>query len=163
MIETAPEYIGILKRPRKFPRISGRSYFFQRLSGEPPPAREPDEAWLRYEKKRKKMAAELRSKREAEENGENPLASNQMLSSNDQENGLKVGSQVVILHPKLGQRTFYIVKPEEVDLREGKISAHSPIAQSLIDHQAGEKVTVQAPAGPYRIEIVKLQTPLEEN
>ena len=43
--------------------------------------------------------------------------------------------------------TYTIVSPHEANLREGKISIKSPIAQSLLNKKVGDVVEVRVPAG----------------
>ena len=51
-----------------------------------------------------------------------------------------------------------IVSPHEADMKTGKISIKSPIAQAMLNKKAGEEVEVRVPAGMIRlrIESVKL-------
>lgn len=43
---------------------------------------------------------------------------------------------------------LHIVGHDEADPLKGTISWQSPVAQAMMDHRAGEKVTVARPAGP---------------
>ena len=54
--------------------------------------------------------------------------------------------------------TYTIVSPHEANLREGKISIKSPIAQALLNKKAGDVVEVRVPAGvqTLRIESIAL-------
>lgn len=54
--------------------------------------------------------------------------------------------------------SYTIVSPHEANLREGKISIKSPIAQALLNKKAGDVVEVRVPAGmmKLRIESIKL-------
>lgn len=54
--------------------------------------------------------------------------------------------------------TYTIVSPHEANLREGKISIKSPIANALVGKKAGDVVEVRVPAGmqKFRIESVEL-------
>ena len=54
--------------------------------------------------------------------------------------------------------TYTIVSPHEANLREGKISIKSPIANALVGKKAGDVVEVHVPAGmpKFRIENVEL-------
>ena len=54
--------------------------------------------------------------------------------------------------------TYTIVNPHEANLREGKISIKSPIAQALLGKKVGDEVTVKVPAGlmKFRIESIEL-------
>ncbi len=49
--------------------------------------------------------------------------------------------------------TYTIVSPHEANMSEGKISIKSPIAQALLNHQTGDTVQVQVPAGLLRLRI----------
>ena len=53
--------------------------------------------------------------------------------------------------------TYTIASPHEANLREGKISIKSPIAQALLNKKVGDVVEVRVPAGllKLRIESVK--------
>lgn len=53
---------------------------------------------------------------------------------------------------------YTIVSPHEADMKIGKISIKSPIAQAMLNKKAGEEVEVRVPAGMIRlrIESVKL-------
>ncbi len=54
--------------------------------------------------------------------------------------------------------TYRLVMPEEADPTKGLISPSSPIGRALLNKEPGDEVTVQAPNGVRRIEIVKLVT-----
>ena len=49
--------------------------------------------------------------------------------------------------------TYTITSPHEANLREGKISIKSPIAQALLNKKAGDVVEVRVPAGVQRLRI----------
>lgn len=51
------------------------------------------------------------------------------------------------------QRTYTIVNPHEADLKEGKISIKSPIAEALLGKKVGDVVEVKVPAGIQRLRI----------
>lgn len=57
--------------------------------------------------------------------------------------------------------SYSIVNPHEANLREGKISIKSPIAQSLLGRKAGEVVEVQVPSGRLQLRIEQI-SPMEE-
>ena len=54
------------------------------------------------------------------------------------------------------QMTYTIANPHEANLREGKISIKSPIAQALLGKKAGDVVEVRVPAGLQRLRIEKI-------
>ena len=49
--------------------------------------------------------------------------------------------------------TYTIASPHEANLREGKISIKSPIAQALLGKRVGDVVEVRVPAGMLRLRI----------
>lgn len=55
------------------------------------------------------------------------------------------------------EETYEIVGPQEANPREGRISDDSPVGRALRGHRAGEQVTVEAPAGNLKFEIVSVE------
>ena len=53
--------------------------------------------------------------------------------------------------------TYTIASPHEADIREGKISIRSPIAQALLNKKVGDVVEVRVPAGMQRLRIESIQ------
>jgi transcription elongation factor GreA len=53
--------------------------------------------------------------------------------------------------------TFTIVNPHEANIKEGKISIKSPIAQALMGHRLGDIVKVRVPAGLLELRIDKIE------
>ena len=49
--------------------------------------------------------------------------------------------------------TYTIASPHEANLREGKISINSPIAQALLNKKVGDVVEVRVPAGMMKLRI----------
>ena len=49
--------------------------------------------------------------------------------------------------------TYTIASPHEANLREGKISIKSPIAQALLNKKAGDTIEVRVPAGLLKLRI----------
>jgi len=67
------------------------------------------------------------------------------------------GSTVTVVDEESGtDNEFVLVGATEADLKSGRLSAESPVAQALIGARAGEVVTVQTPRGDrrYRVERV---------
>lgn len=52
--------------------------------------------------------------------------------------------------------TYTLASPHEANLREGKISVKSPIAQALLNKKPGDIVEVRVPAGMLRLRIEKV-------
>ena len=55
------------------------------------------------------------------------------------------------------EETYEIVGSQEANPREGRISDDSPVGRALRGHRAGEQVTVEAPAGNLKSEIVSVE------
>lgn len=53
---------------------------------------------------------------------------------------------------------YQLVMPEDADVERGLISTASPIGRALLNKEEGDEVTVTAPNGSRRFEIVKLLT-----
>lgn len=52
--------------------------------------------------------------------------------------------------------TFKIVGSLEADILENKISDESPIGSALVNHKAGDIVTIESPNGSYDVKIVSV-------
>ena len=53
--------------------------------------------------------------------------------------------------------TYEIVGSQEANPKAGRISDDSPLGKGLIGHRAGETVTISAPAGELRFEILSVE------
>jgi transcription elongation factor GreA len=66
-------------------------------------------------------------------------------------------SKVKIKNTKNGATlTYTLVSEEEADLKAGRISVKSPIGKGLLGKKAGEKATIDAPAGKMEFEIIEI-------
>ena len=66
-------------------------------------------------------------------------------------------STVKIKNAKNGAKfTYTLVSEEEADLKKGKISVKSPIGQGLLGKVAGDKVSINVPAGKLEFEIIEI-------
>ena len=54
--------------------------------------------------------------------------------------------------------TYTIASPHEANLREGKISVKSPIAQALMNKKVGDVVEVRVPAGLLKLRIERIES-----
>lgn len=69
-------------------------------------------------------------------------------------NGIGLLNKVEMTHlDRNVKMTYTIVNPHEANIREGKISIKSPIAQALLNKQVGDIVEVSVPAGKLRLRI----------
>ena len=78
------------------------------------------------------------------------------------ENGEKhdvvaVGATVTVQEGEYPPEIYYLVGSKEADPSNGRISNQSPIGQALLGKQAGEDVTIQSPAGPLLLKILKIK------
>jgi transcription elongation factor GreA len=65
----------------------------------------------------------------------------------------------VHLRDDAGQTIVYqLVMPEDADVEKGLISTASPIGRALLNKEEGDEITVTAPNGARRFELVKLLT-----
>jgi transcription elongation factor GreA len=55
------------------------------------------------------------------------------------------------------EKLFMLVGPEEADIKQGKISIHSPIGRSLIGKEIGDEVIVKAPAKTIEYELLEIR------
>jgi len=69
------------------------------------------------------------------------------------------GAAVTVSHPGGKRQTFTIVGEDEADLREGKISYVSPLAEALIDARAGKTVLWRRPAGDIQLTVEQIDYP----
>lgn len=68
-----------------------------------------------------------------------------------------IGSTVTFQEEGFEPEVFEIVGIAESDAESGKISHDSPFGRALTGHKVGDKVTVDAPAGSFTIEILKVE------
>ena len=70
---------------------------------------------------------------------------------------VQILSTVEMKNVKLGAVMKYtIVSESEADLRAGKISSPTPIAQALLGHKVGDVVDAQTPRGVMQLEILSI-------
>ena len=67
------------------------------------------------------------------------------------------GGTVTVVDEESGRELDYtIVGPTEADLKAGKLSSESPVAQALLGRAEGDVAEVQTPRGTKRWRVVKL-------
>lgn len=72
-------------------------------------------------------------------------------------NGDRVGiGSTVVIKGSDGEESFTIVGSAEAAPRDGRISNESPVGVALMGHKKGDKVTVEAPAGPVTFTVVRI-------
>ncbi|MBF0521150.1 MAG: transcription elongation factor GreA [Nitrospirae bacterium] len=54
------------------------------------------------------------------------------------------------------EKEYFLVGPDEADVKDGKISITSPVAKALLGKEVGDEVTIQAPAKTFKYEVVEI-------
>jgi len=70
---------------------------------------------------------------------------------------VQVGSRVTIKEVDLEPEVYTIVGAAEANPSHGKISNESPLGKSLLNRKAGDRVQVDAPAGSFTVDILKVE------
>jgi len=87
----------------------------------------------------------------------NLIENAQIVEINTTEGVVGIGSHVKVRDMDEGyEEDYIIVGSQEANPMEGKISSDSPFGRGLLGHKVGEKVTVEAPAGQLRFEILEI-------
>ena len=70
---------------------------------------------------------------------------------------VQILNKVELKNVKNGAKmTYTIVSESEANLKEGKISVNTPIAQGLLGHKVGDVVEIKVPQGVISLEIVSI-------
>lgn len=70
---------------------------------------------------------------------------------------VRLGSEVTVVELGYDEReTYYLVGPAEADPAKGRISHESPLGRALLGRVAGDRISVKAPAGEMKFEIVDI-------
>ncbi len=88
---------------------------------------------------------------------ENLLANAHVIEGTGKMDVVQVGAKVTIQEDGTEPECYTIVGPAEANPREGRISNESPLGRALIDHRAGDVVRVDAPGGPFTVQIIKVE------
>lgn len=89
---------------------------------------------------------------------ENTLASARVIDESKLDSSKVLALSIVKLkNVKNGAvMTYQLVSETEADLKAGKISVKSPIAQGLLGKSKGDRATIQVPAGQIELEILEI-------
>ena len=90
---------------------------------------------------------------------ENILANYVVIEEHETDpNSVRLGSKVKVLDLEFEEEESYqVVGSQEADPMNGSISEDSPFGKALLGKNAGEDVTVDAPAGPVEYKILKVE------
>ena len=70
---------------------------------------------------------------------------------------VRFGATVTTLDERGAEREVTIVGVDELDVGDARVSWRSPLAKALLTARVGDMVTVRAPRGPERIEVVAIR------
>ena len=85
------------------------------------------------------------------------LANARVIEMNSKHETAQLGARVTIRENGGDPEEYIIVSSAEANPSEGKISVESPIGRALIDHKAGDEITVEVPAGSYTVKLIKVK------
>ena len=90
---------------------------------------------------------------------ENILANYVVIEEHETDhNSVRLGSKVKVLDLEFEEEESYqVVGSQEADPMNGVISEDSPFGKALLGKNAGDEVTVDAPAGPVEYKILKVE------
>jgi len=89
---------------------------------------------------------------------EKMLRNAEVIDEDDLDNdSVSVGSKVKVLDMEYDETVEYtIVGSTEADPMGGRISNESPLGVALLSHKVGDTVTVDAPQGPIKYQIIEI-------
>lgn len=85
------------------------------------------------------------------------LANARIIKETGKKDVVQIAAKVTIQEDNNNPETYTIVGPAEANPRNGKISNESPLGRALMNHRAGDVVTVEAPNGSFTVKIVKVR------
>ena len=87
------------------------------------------------------------------------ILANYVIIEEEEDGGeyVRLGSTVTVLDKEFDEELVYkIVGSQEADPMNGAISEDSPFGRALLGKNAGDEVTVEAPAGPVEYKLLKI-------
>ncbi len=84
------------------------------------------------------------------------LATARVINEAEKAEVIQVGSKVTIRMESDSPEIYTIVGAAEANPRAGRISNESPLGRALLNKKAGDRVQVDAPAGAFAVEILKV-------
>jgi len=85
------------------------------------------------------------------------LANARVIEEKGKMDVVQVAATVTIQEEGSEPEVYTIVGPAEASPREGRISHESPLGRALLNHKAGDVVTVEAPDGSFTIRVIKVE------
>jgi transcription elongation factor GreA len=84
------------------------------------------------------------------------LGNARVIDETEKTDTVNVGSTVTIQEGDNPVEIYTIVGPAEASPRDGRISNESPLGRALMEKRAGDTVKVDAPAGSFRVQVLKV-------
>ena len=82
----------------------------------------------------------------------------ELVEMTDSTDTVGIGSKVTVRDLEFGDEdTYLLVGSQEANPMEGKISDDSPFGKGIFGHKQGDIVSVEAPAGVLKYEIIKIE------
>jgi len=85
------------------------------------------------------------------------LANARVIEENVKSDVVQIAATVTIQEEGCDPEIYTIVGPAEANPRDGRISHESPLGRALLNHKAGDIVTVDAPDGSFTIRVIKVE------
>ncbi|MDD5371275.1 MAG: transcription elongation factor GreA [Anaerolineaceae bacterium] len=85
------------------------------------------------------------------------LATARVISETENAGVVQVGSRVTIQEVGNDPEVYTIVGAAEANPRAGRISNESPLGRSLLNRKAGDQIQVDAPAGTFMVNVLKVE------
>jgi transcription elongation factor GreA len=85
------------------------------------------------------------------------LANARVIEETGHMDTVQIAATVTIQESGYDPEVYTIVGPAEANPREGRISNESPLGRALMNHRAGDVVTVDAPDGTFTVRILKVE------
>jgi len=85
------------------------------------------------------------------------LATARVIAETERAETVQVGSRVTIQENGNEPEVYTIVGAAEANPRAGRISNESPLGKALLNHKAGDIAQVDAPAGSFTVQILKVE------
>jgi transcription elongation factor GreA len=85
------------------------------------------------------------------------LANARVISETEKAETVQIGSTVTVQEEGNEPEVYTIVGAAEANPRAGRISNESPLGKSLLNRKVGDKVQVDAPAGSFSVQVVKIE------
>jgi transcription elongation factor GreA len=70
---------------------------------------------------------------------------------------VQIGSTITIKEEGFEPEIYTIVGTAEADPRYGRISNESPLGKAVLNHKSGDQISIEAPEGAYKVQIVKVE------